>query len=162
MEKPKKKVTKPESIETEGNGHLRAEELTAALAEAFKPMQEFQKEVRDRFEELEKKRDGTNQANVIAAKMVYDTPTNQKRRFTRISLRMVDPFSLADACHAILDDDVQKGIMSLGQIRRESIYDHLNSVQGELRNKATELALQQEQNKAEGNAFEEASMGKGL
>lgn len=162
MEKPKKKVTKAEGIETEGNGHLTAEGLATALAEAFKPIQEFQKEARDRFEELEKKKDGSNQANVIAAKMVYDTPTNQKRRFTRISLRMVDPFSLADACHAVLDQDVQKGIMSLGQIRRESIYDHLNSVQGELRNKATELALQQEQNKAEGNAFDEAQMGKGL
>lgn len=153
---------KKQKAEPEGNGHLGAEELTAALAEALKPMQEFQKEVRDRFEDLEKKRDGLNQANVIAAKMVYDTPINQKRRFTRISLRMVDPFSLADACHAVLDEDVQNGTMSLGQIRRESIYDHLNSVQGELRNKATELALQQEQNKAEGNAFEEANMGKGL
>jgi len=153
MEK-KKKETKPE-----GNDHLTEAGIAAILSEQLGG---FKQEVRDRFEELEKKRDGSNQANVIAAKMVYDTPMNQKRRFTRISLRMVDPFSLADACHAVLDDDVQKGKVSLGQIRRESIYDHLNSVQGQLRDKATELALQQEQSRAEGVAFEEANMGKGL
>jgi len=157
MEKTKKVSKQPEE-----NGQLTAEEMAAIVAQALKPMQDFQQEVRDRFEELEKKRDGSNQANVIAAKMVYDTPMNQKRRFTRISLRMVDPFSLADACHAVLDGDVQSGETSLGQIRRESIYDHLNSVQGQLRDKATELALQQEQNRAEGAAFEEAQMGRGL
>jgi hypothetical protein len=145
--------------EPDGNGHLTEERILAILSEQ---LGELKREVRERFEELEKKTDGSNQATVIAAKMVYDTPPSHKRRFTRISLRMVDPFSLADACHAVLDDDVQKGRVSLGQIRRESIYDHLNSVQGQLRDKATELALQQEQNKAETAAFEEANMGKGL
>jgi len=154
MRKPKNEETK-----FEGNDHLTEAGIAAILS---KQLGGFKQEVRDRFEELEKKKDGSNQANVIAAKMVYDTPMNQKRRFTRISLRMVDPFSLADACHAVLEDDVQKGKVSLGQIRRESIYDHLNSVQGELRNKATELALQQEQSRIEGAAFEEANMGKGL
>jgi len=156
MEKPRKeKVTK----NTESDGHLTPDIVAAIVAEAVKPIQ---KEVKERFEEMEKKQEGAGQAQVIAAKMVYDTPREQKRRFTRISLRMVDPFSLADACHAILDEDVQKGKTSLGQIRRESIYDHLNSVQGQLRDKASELAMQQEQNKAEGMAFEEANMGKGL
>lgn len=160
----KKKETRAEEGLTEGarpdgNGHLAEEGIAAILAEQLGA---FKKDVSDRFEDLERKKDGSNQANVIAAKMVYDTPMNQKRRFTRISLRMVDPFSLADACHAVLEDDIQKGRVSLGQVRRESIYDHLNSVQGQLRDKATELALQQEQNKAEGAAFEEANMGKGL
>jgi hypothetical protein len=160
MKKGKKETRVEDGLpeETKGNGNLTEEGIAAILSEQ---LGSFKQEVRDRLGELEKK-DGSNPAQVIAATQVYKTPREEKRRFTRISLRMVDPFSLADACHAVLNDDVQKGRTSLGEIRRESIYDHLNSVQGQLRDKAAELALQQEQNRAEGTAFEEANMGKGL
>lgn len=158
MEKPKKeKVNK----QPEGDGHLTAEEMTAIIAEQMKPMQEFQKEARERFEDLEKNKNAAGQAQLLLAKMVFDTPVRNKRAFTAISLRMVDPFSLADTCAAVLTEEVQSGKMSLGQIRRESIYDHLKSVGARLLLKGAELAMQQEQSKIEGIGTEEANF-KGL
>jgi hypothetical protein len=157
MEKSKRE----KKVEVEGNGHLTAEEMATILSQALKPMQDFQKETRERFEELEKKESVTGQAQLIAAKMVYDTPVKSKRAFTAISLRMVDPFSLADTCAAVLTEEVQSGRMSLGQVRRESIYDHLKSVGARLLLKGADLAMQQEQNKAEGFGAEEAQV-KGL
>lgn len=160
MEKPKKE--KVNRQQPEGNGRLTAEEMAGILAQALKPMQDFQQETRERFEELEKKESAAGQAALIAAKMVYDTPIKSKRAFTAISLRMVDPFSLADTCAAVLTPEVQSGQMSLGQIRRESIYDHLKSVGARLLLKGADLAMQQEQNKSESTGFEEANLGKGL
>ena len=74
---------------------------------------------------------------------------------------MVDPFSLADTCAAILDPLVLSGKVSLGQVRRLSIYKHVRSVKGNLLEKCSKLAERQEEGKAEGS-FEEADLGRGL
>lgn len=115
----------------------------------------------ERLDEIEKKGSSPNEAQVIAAKCVY-MPTNQQlSEMTNISLRMVNPLSLADACASVLDDDVQDGLITLGQIRRLAIYRLLRSVKGNLLEKGAKLAEQQEVNRVEGS-FEEADLGKGL
>jgi len=119
------------------------------IKEAVQAILHNQVEDRERIEELERGRDGSKQAQVIAANMIYNTPREQKRGFTVISLRMVDPFSLADTCAAILSDDVQHGKVSLGQIRRESIYDYLRSVKGKLLDRGADLAMRQEESRVE-------------
>ena len=113
-----------------------------------------------RLGELEKgnRSDG---AQVIAAKQAYATPPENLSEYTIMSLRMVDPFSLADACHSILSPDVQSGVVSLSEIRRRSIYKHLRSVKGYLLDRCTKLAEHQEENKDQA-PYEDAHLGSGL
>ena len=114
-----------------------------------------------RLGELEKdnRSDG---AQVIAAKLVYDTPRERLGEFTRMSLRMVEPLSLAATCAAILSPAVQTGKVTLGEIRRIKIFELLRSVGGDnLLNKGAKLAEQQEVNKDQA-PYEDAHLGSGL
>ena len=106
-------------------------------------------EALERVEELERKSERSDGAQVIAAIQAYATPPEHLSEFTFMSLRMVEPFSLADACHSILSPGVQSGKVSLSEVRRFSIYRHLRSVKGYLLDRCTKLAEQQEVNKGE-------------
>ena len=126
--------------------------IATAIAQAMQPIvvqqQALQQEVSERFGELEDKKH-VDTAQIIAAKLAYDTPREKKRAFSNIHQRMVDPLSLADTCAAILSPEVQNGEVSLPSIRRESIYDHLKSVKGLNLQNCSRLAEQQEQNQPE-------------
>ena len=155
-------MLKKDKKEAPGNGTM--DDLINGVREIATQQQaiiQANQEHSERLEDLERKRDNSGKAQVIAAEMVYNTPRDRKRAFTNISSRMVDPLSLADTCAAILTNEVQTGERSLGQIRRESLYDHLGSVKGFRVTKGAELAMQQEAGKAEG-VYEEADLGKGL
>lgn len=142
MLKKKEEVKKPGG-EFSNNGQLG--EVVAALQRVAEQQQEFG----ERLDELDRKSSAAGEAQLLVAKRVFDTDRKHLPEMTVISLRMVNPFSLADACASILDDDVQEGRVTLGQIRRESIYRHLRSVKGNLLQKGSELAMQQEAQKAE-------------
>lgn len=138
------------------------EESNPVTQQQFQTVLRGVEEALGRLEEIEKKGNSSDGAQVIAAKQAFATPPENLSEFTIMSLRMVDPFSLADACHSILSPEVQSGSVSLSEIRRRSIYKHLRSVKGYLLDKCTKLAEQQEVNKGEGMPYEEASLGRGL
>jgi len=149
--KEKKEELEQKPPDSSGNGQVMA--LLNQIAKT-------QGEQNERLEELEKKGGASAEAQLFVAKMVYDTPRRQLPAYTAISIRMVDPFSLADTCGAILSDRVQKEGVSLAGIRRESVYLHLKSVKALLLNKGADLALQQEVNKPE-DFGEPLDVGKG-
>ena len=113
------------------------------LAEALKALTAMQQEVSERLEELESKKDLGGEAKLLIATRVFDTDRNHLPEMTNIPLRAVKPYSLADMSARILDPDVQCGKVTLGQIRRESVYRHLRSVKGNLLEKGTQLAMEQ-------------------
>jgi hypothetical protein len=158
MIRKKEKQAEREQMPSDGDG-----QVMALLNQIVKTQEEHTKaqgEFRERLDDVEKKGGVSNEAQVLVAKLVYNTPRELLPAFTSISLRMVDPFSLADTCAAILTDKVQSGEVSLPEVRRASIYLHLKSVKGLLVNKGAELALQQEVNKPEGLG-EPLEIGKG-
>lgn len=126
------------------------EEQVGITQQQFQTLIRGVEEALERVEELEKKGSRSDGAQVIAARQAYATPPENLSEYTIMSLRMVDPFSLADACHSILSPEVQSGEVSLSEIRRRSIYKHLRSVKGYLLDRCTKLAEQQEVNKMEG------------
>lgn len=151
-----KKKEKKEEIEQkapDGSGDGQVMVLLTQIAKT-------QGEQNERLEELEKKGGVSGEAQLFAAKMVYDTPDRLLPAYTVLSIRMIDPFSLADTCGAILSDRVQKEGVSLAAIRRGSVYLHLKSQKGLLLNKGADLALQQESNKSE-EMGEPLEIGKG-
>jgi hypothetical protein len=148
---------KGETIKTKGA----QEEPDEAVMREIKLLARGVEEALGRLGELEGQLNRSDGAQVIAAKQAYATPPENLSEYTIMSLRMVDPFSLADACHSILSPDVQYGAVSLSEIRRRSIYKHLRSVKGYLLDRCTKLAEQQEVNKLEPD-YEKADLGKGF
>ena len=138
-----KEETKKQAGEMEGGNVVISQQQ-------FQTMIRGVEEALGRLDELDKKGNRTDGAQIIAAKQAYATPPENLCEYTIMSLRMVDPFSLADACHSILSPDVQSGAVSLSEIRRRSIYKHLRSVKGYLLDRCTKLAEQQEVSKTEG------------
>jgi hypothetical protein len=112
-------------------------------------------EVSERIEDLESKKDLSGEARLLIAQRVFDTDRVHLPEMTILPLRTVRPYSLADMSASILNPDVQSGKVSLGQIRRESIYRHLRSVQGTLLDKGYQLAMEQ----AKQAEIEEGQMG---
>lgn len=130
-----------------------------ALARAVKDIQQQL----EYLHEKQDKKDSTGEAKLFMAQQVYNTPREKLGEFSRISLRMVDPFSLADAAHSILDEDVQIGLVSLGQKRRESLLRYMRSVgTNNLLEKGTTHALEQTRSEEIEGEGEEARLGKGL
>ena len=125
--------------EKDDNGSMSADDLAAAL----KALAAMQQEVAERLEDLESKKDLGGEAKLLIATRVFDTDREHLPEMTNIPLRAVKPYSLADMSARILDPDVQCGRVTLGQIRRESVYRHLRSVRGNLLDKGTELAMEQ-------------------
>ena len=123
----------------DGNGAMSAEEL----ADALKALAAMQQEVAERLEDLETKKDLGGEAKLLIATRVFDTDRAHLPEMTNIPLRAVKPYSLADMSARVLDPDVQCGRVTLGQIRRESVYRHLRSVRGNLLDKGTQLAMEQ-------------------
>ena len=121
------------------NGDMSAEDLAAAL----KALATLQQEVVERLEDLESKKDLGGEAKLLIATRVFDTDRVHLPEMTNIPLRAVKPYSLADMSASILNPDVQCGRVTLGQIRRESVYRHLRSVRGNLLDKGTQLAMEQ-------------------
>jgi len=123
----------------EDNGNMSGDQL----ADALKALMALQQEVSERLEELESKKDLGGEARLLIATRVFDTDREHLPEMTNIPLRAVKPYSLADMSARILDPDVQCGKVTLGQIRRESVYRHLRSVRGNLLDKGTQLAMEQ-------------------
>ncbi len=117
------------------------------------------RDIGERLDDIEEKRDASGVARLLITERLYNTDRKHLPELTRISLRMVDPLSLADTAAAVLDEDVQEGKTSLGQKRQESIYRHLRSVGGKLLNDASELAKEQTRT-AEVEAAEQWEAGK--
>ena len=148
---------KKEQVKTDGNGAnpengevmaMLGDVVAQQLAPFLKAQEALQLEVAERFEDLEGKK-SVDTAQIIAARLAYDTPREKKRAFSNIHQRMVDPLSLEDTCASVLKPEVQSGEVSLPSIRRESIYDHLKSVKGLNLQNCSRLAEQQEQNQPE-------------
>lgn len=131
------------------------------LAEALKALTAMQQDVRDRLDELESKKDLGGEARLLIATRVFDTDREHLPEMTNIPLRAVKPYSLADMSARILDPDVQCGKVTLGQIRRESVYRHLRSVRGNLLDKGTQLAMEQTK-QAELEDIEGTALGRGM
>lgn len=139
--------------EQEGNGTL------DALLKVVKDLQQQVEYLHDKQE----RKDSTGEAKLFMAQQTYNTPREKLAEFSRISLRMVDPFGLADTAHSIFDPDVQAGEVSLGQKRRESILRHMRSVgTNNLLEKATTHALEQTRSEEMEEGGEDARLGKGL
>jgi hypothetical protein len=100
-------------------------------------------EMSERLEDMESKKDLTGEARLLIATRVFDTDRVHLPEMTVLPLRTVRPYSLADMSASILHPDVQSGKVSLGQVRRESIYRHLRSVGGGLLDKGFNLAMEQ-------------------
>ena len=143
--------------ENDGNGAMSAEDLAAAL----KALVAMQQEVAERLEDLESKKDLGGEAKLLIATRVFDTDREHLPEMTNIPLRAVKPYSLADMSARILDPDVQCGRVTLGQIRRESVYRHLRSVKGNLLDKGTQLAME-ETKQAEVEDIEGTALGRGM
>jgi hypothetical protein len=148
----KKKPLEQEEI-VEGNNHQPPAEVTAII-------ESFRKEAADVIQEMRdvaEKRDGAGQATLFIAKSMLDTDRKHLPEMTRLYLRSVRPCSLADMSSSVFDPYVQAGIVTLGQIRRDSVYRHMRSVGGDLLNKAAELAMEQLRVSDNQEPFEEAS-----
>lgn len=133
MLKPKKEEPQEE---TQGGSNGGSSEQLRALSSLIQ-------EVSERLEDMESKKDLTGEARLLIAQRVFDTDRVHLPEMTILPLRTVRPYSLADMSASILNPDVQSGKVSLGQIRRESIYRHLRSVQGTLLDKGYNLAMEQ-------------------
>ena len=121
------------------NGSLSGEELAVAI----KALAASQQETLERLEELETKKDLGGEAKLLIAKRVFDTDRVHLPEMTILPIRAVRSYSLADMSAAILNPDVQCGKVTLGQVRRESVYRHLRSVKGYLLDKGSDLAVEQ-------------------
>ena len=113
------------------------------LAEALRLIAVSQTESLERLEELETKKDLGGEARLLIAHRVFDTDRSHLREMTILPIRAVRAYSLADMSASILDPEVQCGKVTLGQVRRESVYRHLRSVKGNLLEKGTQLAMEQ-------------------
>lgn len=130
-----------------------------ALSKAFS---DFSRDIGERLDYIESKKDASQQARLEIIQRLYNTDNEHLPELTRISLRMVDPLSLADTAAAILSPAVQSGEITLGQIRRVSMYRHLRSVKGDFIEKAAQISLEQVRTSEEEAAGDEAALGKGL
>jgi hypothetical protein len=134
----------------------------ADLVATIQALAKGQQNLLDRIEDMESKRGADGRAKLFMAQMVYDTDRRHLPEMTSIPLRAVRPYSLADMSAAILDPEVQCGTVTLGQIRRESIYRHLRSVKGNLLEKGAEQVKVETTSNEGDTDFEEANMGKGM
>jgi len=154
IKKDKTPKRKPRASVT-GNGHEQLDSIAASLQALAKSQQETS----DRLEELEHKKDAGGEAKLFIAQRVFDTDRAHLSEMTVIPLRSVSPYSLADMSASVLDPAIQCGQVTLGQIRRESVYRHLRSVRGNLLEKGHQQALEQAK-QAEVEATEEWETGK--
>jgi len=111
-----------------------------ALLEGF---ESFKKDVNDRFDELENKRDASGEAKLFIADRMFNTDTKHLPEMTNNPLRTIRPLADAATAAAILDDDVQAGLKSLGEVWRDSYYRHMRGLRGNLLEKAKDLAMEE-------------------
>ena len=137
----------------DNNGHYQA------IADSLQALGKLQQEMSERLEELEHKKDLGGEAKLLIAQRVFDTDRKHLPEMTVLPIRAVRSYSLADMSASVLDPDVQCGLVTLGQIRRESIYRHLRSVRGNLLEKGHLQAMEQAK-QAEMEATEEWETGK--
>ena len=131
-------MLKKKKEETQDNGNHQGELIT--MLEAFG---QLTKELTERVEELETKKDAGGEAKLFMAQHVFNTPIEHLPEMTTLAIRSVRMYSLGDMSGSVLDPDVQMGDMSLQEVRRVSYYRHMRSVGGNLMNKGAELAMEQ-------------------
>lgn len=155
------KKKRDEAIKGNGNDP----DLVATMSQlvtAIESQNKSNKELADRVEELEHRKDSTGQAQLFIAQRVFDTDPKHLPEMTKLAVRSVRTYSLADMSASILDPLVQCGLVTLNQVRRESVYRHMRSVGGDLLNKGAELAMEQMRSQEAQEPYEEANLGKGL
>jgi len=165
IKKDDKEAKKRQSSASKDNGHVSAKELLEAVAQQIQlqlePIIKTQRDIEERQDEADRRSSVSNAAQLLVAERVFNTDRRHLPEMTVVSLRMIDPLRLAGVCAAVLDDEVQDGVVSLGEISSELVLRYLRSVKGNLVQKGFELALRQEEQRPEGS-FDEAELGKGL
>jgi len=129
-----------------------------ALVEAIN---NFKRDVEQRFEDLEHKTDSSGAAKLFIAGRMFDTDLEHLPEMANNPLRTIRPLADAATASAILDDDVQDGKKSLGDVWRESYYRHMRGLKGNLLEKAKDLAME-EARTTEKEPYDESALGKGL
>jgi len=114
-----------------------------------------------RIEDLETKK-GTDAARLYIADRVFNTDRSHLRELTVIPLRAVRCLDNADTVGSVLDPEVQAGVLTLGQVWRESHYRHMRSVKGNLLEKGKDLAMEQARSSETEDLGEQSTLGKGL
>lgn len=151
MKKKKEDMVKQEVAA--GGNHQTSAEVLEIVESLRKSVADIVEQVND----LAEKKDGSGQTQLFIARSMLDTERKHLPEMTRLYLRSVRPCSLADMASSVFDPSVQAGIVTLGQVRRESVYRHMRSVGGDLLNKTSELAMEQLRVSENTENFEEAS-----
>lgn len=116
-----------------------------------------QKDLADRLDAMEKKKQPTGEAALRLVNLTYNTDDEHLPELTRVPIQAVRPHALGMMLESIFDDDIQSGEVPLSRKLRNYYFRLMRSVHGEHLARGTQIAENQIQNESE--AEEELDLG---
>lgn len=135
--------------EEDGNSNGSHTEFELKMASTMEAVLGLTKELSERLDEVESRKDGAGEAKLKLTNIVFDTTDERMPELTNIPLSAARNYARSMMLEHMNDPDVRSGKVKLSAILRTSYFRLLRSVGGVQLMRGTRLASEQTANEGE-------------